>query len=86
MRFSLKIFTGNKFCLFNYATKTTGGFVDSDWFRTSITTPYEVIPYEDDLHYNFNDKELSSGTYLHQMKTEKSEEKKAHSFNAIIHY
>jgi beta-xylosidase len=34
MRFSLKIFTGNKFCLFNYATKKLGGFVDVDWFRT----------------------------------------------------
>jgi beta-xylosidase len=34
MRFSLKIFTGNKFCLFNYATKVLGGYVDFDWFRT----------------------------------------------------
>jgi beta-xylosidase len=34
MRFSLRIFTGNKFCLFNYATVTTGGYVDFDWFRT----------------------------------------------------
>lgn len=33
MRFSLKIFTGNKFCLFNYATKSLGGYVDFDWFR-----------------------------------------------------
>lgn len=33
MRFSLSIFTGNKFCLFNYATKALGGFVDFDWFR-----------------------------------------------------
>ena len=32
MRFNLKIFTGNKFCLFNYATKATGGYVDFDWF------------------------------------------------------
>jgi beta-xylosidase len=35
MRFSLRIFTGNKFCLFNYATKQTGGFVDFDWFRVN---------------------------------------------------
>ena len=34
MRFSLKIFTGNKFCLFNYATKKMGGYIDFDWFRT----------------------------------------------------
>jgi beta-xylosidase len=33
MQFNLKIFTGNKFCLFNYATKTAGGFVDFDWFH-----------------------------------------------------
>jgi beta-xylosidase len=34
MRFNLKIFTGNKFCLFNYATQEKGGYVDVDWFRT----------------------------------------------------
>jgi len=33
MRFNLNIFTGNKFCLFNYATVNTGGYVDFDWFR-----------------------------------------------------
>ncbi|PWT75640.1 MAG: beta-xylosidase [Bacteroidetes bacterium] len=33
MRFNLRIFTGNKFCLFNYATKEAGGYVDFDWFR-----------------------------------------------------
>jgi len=33
MRFSLKIFTGNKMCLFNYATKKLGGYVDFDWFH-----------------------------------------------------
>ncbi|MFZ1291012.1 MAG: glycoside hydrolase 43 family protein [Melioribacteraceae bacterium] len=35
MKFSLKIFTGNKFCLFNFATKEVGGYVDFNWFRTS---------------------------------------------------
>ena len=39
MEFNLKIFTGNKFCLFNYATKTLGGYVDFDWFRTSAGIP-----------------------------------------------
>jgi beta-xylosidase len=34
MKFNLRIFTGNKFCLFNYATVQTGGCVDFDWFRT----------------------------------------------------
>jgi beta-xylosidase len=36
MRFSLEIFTGNKFCLFNHATKEIGGSVDFDWFRTDV--------------------------------------------------
>lgn len=35
MKFNLKIFTGNKFCLFNYATKSAGGYVDFDWFRVN---------------------------------------------------
>jgi beta-xylosidase len=33
MRFNLSVFTGNKFCLFNYATQETGGYVDFNWFR-----------------------------------------------------
>jgi beta-xylosidase len=33
MKFNLSVFTGNKFCLFNYATKSLGGHVDFDWFR-----------------------------------------------------
>jgi hypothetical protein len=36
MSFNLKIFTGNKFCLFNYATHETGGHVDFDWFRMQL--------------------------------------------------
>jgi beta-xylosidase len=39
MKFSLKIFTGNKFCLFNYPTKQLGGYVDFDWFRADFSTP-----------------------------------------------
>lgn len=33
MKFSLSMFVGNKFALFNYATATAGGYVDIDWFR-----------------------------------------------------
>jgi beta-xylosidase len=33
MEFKLTVFTGNKFCLFNYATKEPGGYVDFDFFR-----------------------------------------------------
>jgi beta-xylosidase len=42
MRFSLKIFTGNKFCLFNYATIETGGYVDFDWFRMDLSSPKQA--------------------------------------------
>ena len=37
MQFNLSVFTGNKFCLFNYATKELGGYVDFDWFRVTST-------------------------------------------------
>ncbi|NLR77135.1 family 43 glycosylhydrolase [Chitinophaga eiseniae] len=33
MRFDLKMFTGNRFTLFNYATVQSGGHVDVDWFH-----------------------------------------------------
>lgn len=33
MQFNLSVFTGNKFCIFNYATVSNGGYVDVDWFR-----------------------------------------------------
>lgn len=33
MRYRLTVFTGNKFCIFNYPTKNTGGFVDVNWFH-----------------------------------------------------
>jgi len=33
MKFSLSMFTGNKLGLFNFATKSPGGYVDFDWFR-----------------------------------------------------
>jgi len=43
MRFNLSVFTGNKFCLFNYATTTMGGFVDIDWFRVGTAPPTEKL-------------------------------------------
>lgn len=36
MKFDLKMFTGNRFVLFNYATTQTGGFVDFNWFRMEL--------------------------------------------------
>lgn len=37
MRYTLKIFVGNRFGIFNFATKQLGGFVDIDWFSTEPT-------------------------------------------------
>jgi beta-xylosidase len=51
MSYTLPHFMGYRFALFNYATKTTGGYVDFDWFRISIGTPTGVIP-DKDLHLN----------------------------------
>lgn len=36
MRFDLSVFVGQRFYLFNYATKQTGGYVDIDWFSTEV--------------------------------------------------
>ena len=33
MVFNLDHFMGNRFAIFNYATKESGGWVDVDWFR-----------------------------------------------------
>jgi beta-xylosidase len=35
MQFSLRIFTGNKFGLFHFATVEPGGYSDFDWFRVN---------------------------------------------------
>jgi beta-xylosidase len=43
MKFSLTIFTGNKFCLFHYATKETGGYVDVDWFRVYCEQETKIL-------------------------------------------
>ena len=33
MVFNLEHFVGNRFAIFNYATKQSGGWVDVDWFH-----------------------------------------------------
>ena len=37
MSYTLPHFMGYRFALFNYATETTGGYVDFDWFRTEAS-------------------------------------------------
>lgn len=44
MRFNLRVFTGNKFCLFNYATGALGGYVDFDWFKTGADAQTDLLP------------------------------------------
>jgi beta-xylosidase len=51
MAFSLSIFTGNKFCLFNYATVNAGGFVDFDWLRIHTGTLTDVGSEEGHKHH-----------------------------------
>jgi hypothetical protein len=34
MKYDLSVFVGNRFGIFNYATKELGGYVDVDWFST----------------------------------------------------
>ena len=35
MKYTLDLFTGYRSAIFNYATKSTGGYVDVDYFRYS---------------------------------------------------
>jgi beta-xylosidase len=34
MKYNMSVFVGNRFGIFNYATKELGGYVDVDWFST----------------------------------------------------
>lgn len=52
MKFDLSVFTGNKFCLFNYATIETGGYVDFDWFSTE--KEFSEDKYFDDSFSGFS--------------------------------
>lgn len=63
MKFNLSIFTGNKFCLFNYATISTGGFVDIDWFRINMPTSTEVNNDRDSKSYNMPNKIILDQNY-----------------------
>lgn len=47
MKYNLSVFVGNRFCLFNYATKAEGGFVDVDWFSTDLN-------FSEDTFYDNN--------------------------------
>ena len=46
LEYSLGMFVGYRFGLFNYATKTAGGYVDFDWFKIGRNVSEEI--YLDD--------------------------------------
>ena len=43
MRYRLSVFVGQRFYLFNYATRQNGGFVDIDWFTTEADFSEEAF-------------------------------------------
>ncbi len=57
MQYKLSIFTGNKFCLFNYATVQTGGYVDVDWFSTE--KEFDQHKFYDDSFTGYNAEALT---------------------------
>ena len=42
MKYTLGMFVGYRFGLFNYATKSAGGYVDFDWFKIGATVDQEI--------------------------------------------
>lgn len=49
MRYIVSIFVGQRFYLFNYATKANGGYVDIDWFTTEQSFDEERFYSEEAL-------------------------------------
>ena len=49
MRYTLDYFVGQRFYLFNYATKQLGGYADFDWFTTEKTYSEEMFGIEDPM-------------------------------------
>ena len=60
MRYDMSIFVGNRFGIFNYATKALGGYVDVDWFSTDAD-------FSEADHYD-----LSQSNYTEESLTVKS--------------
>ena len=57
MRFIINVFTGQRFYLFNYATKQNGGYVDFDWFTTEQQFTEETF-YSPELLQTFSPEDL----------------------------
>ena len=61
MRYTLSIFVGNRFCLFNYATQALGGYIDIDWFSTEPVFSEEKYFNEGTLT-SFTEEDLTMST------------------------
>jgi len=48
MNYTLDFFVGQRYYLFNYSTKATGGYVDIDWFTTEKTAPVDAFAKSDE--------------------------------------
>ncbi len=66
MKYNLSVFVGNRFCLFNYATVSTGGYVDVDWFSTE--KDFTENRFYDDSFVGFSREALT----LKELKTDKT--------------
>ncbi len=64
MKYKLTIFVGNRFGLFNFATKALGGYVDFDWFSTE--KDYTESKFFDGSFKGYSEESLT----LTQLKTE----------------
>ena len=52
MAYTMPQFMGYRFGLFNYATKTPGGYVDFDWFRTDLKMKKLIKKYDNESNIN----------------------------------
>ncbi len=66
MQYKLTVFVGNRFCIFNYATQATGGYIDVDWFSTEKDFTEER--FYDNTFTGYSVESLS----LKELKTEKT--------------
>jgi Beta-xylosidase len=57
MEYNLSVFVGNRFSIFNYATKQAGGYIDVDWFSTEEQFSEEL--FYDDSFTGYKEEEIT---------------------------
>ncbi len=58
MIYSLDVFVGNRFGIFNYATQETGGYVDIDWFSTEAA--FTESDFYDDTFIQYTEESITA--------------------------